>query len=599
VKIYKKNNTVKQMMRTSNIDDTKEVKSVWKPFVHMLKEVKLPYALLLLCITISLLQAQLLLLFPQYTEKIYAGNFNVSIAITAVGVVMGQSILTAVIEFFGSVTTAKTQRNFQRYFWRKLSRLPMSYYDKNEPRDLISRTTQDSSLLCDFFSFSIATAISSIYALVGSLVLLFGYDWRLAVSQIIALPASYFLGIVGGRISYKYQNRIQGNQSDLTRYLSAILPNLSLVKLFGQERREEQNGYDWIENYFTTSFHSSLAQTGIGIAKSIVKVLQGSIVILLGVYLVRRKVIDIGIWIAFYLYSQTLYANFNGLMSLWQRLKNCQGAARRISQATNAEVEEDNGKRQCEDIQCSIDFESVSFSYDNKKILDQLSFHVPAGKMTAIVGPSGAGKSTILTLLERFYNPDEGNIKLGGYDIKEYELHNWRKNISIVSQDTQLFSGTIRDNIIYGMDREVKEDELIEAAKKADALEFIKSFQLEFDTEVGENGSKLSGGQRQRIAVARAILRNTKVLLLDEITSDLDAEAEFKIDEAMNRLRENRTILIVAHRMKTIKKADQIIVLDKNGIQDFGTHEELIKRNSLYQHMVQLQKDKIAAQEVV
>lgn len=580
---------VTQMMKSANQNLDREFKKQsWKPFFQLIRSVKLPWILIIVCTVIQLTQSYLTLLFPQYTEEIYAGNFSSQLAVTAVLVVLGKSLLTSVFQFIGNYTSRLNHMRFQNYIWRKLSRLPLSYYEKHEPRELISRTTEDTLTLSEFLVYSISSILSSFVTFIGSFVLIFGYDWRLALSQAIALPLCYVIGVIAGRIYFKLNNRIQGRISDMTRYFAAILPYLTLVKLFGQEKREEQNGNIWIESYAKTSFDNAVTGCAISFANTLTSVLQQIIVILMGVWLVREGSIDIGVWIAFYMYANTLSGSMQSLMNLWQSIKRNQGACARVSAAISETPEENPGTLDAKKAQGNLEFDHVSFAYEEKNVLNDISFTAEEGKVTAIVGPSGAGKSTLLSLVERFYEPGAGKITLGGKESREYDLYSWRRAIAYIPQDTQLVSGTIRDNIRYGVDDEVSDARIEEAAKQADAYEFILSFEDGFDTEVGENGCKLSGGQRQRIAIARALLRDSRLLVVDEMTSNLDAESGCRIDKALKSLAGTHTILMVAHHMDTVKDADKIIVMDQTRVNGQGTHEELMKENELYRHLVEL-----------
>ncbi len=588
------NNRLQMMSSDEKGIEAENKKQSWKPFFHLLRSVKLPWALIIVCTLVNLLQSQLGLLFPQYTEKIYAGDFSRGIAGTAVAVVLGKALCMAVYQYVGRYTSHLNQMRFQNYIWRKLSRLPLSYFEKHEPRDLISRTTEDTLMVGEFLSYGISRILSTVYGFAGAFILIFGYDWRLAASMAVCLPLCYIVGVIAGRYYFKMNNRLQGKLADMTRYFSAVLPYITLVKLFGQENREEKNGEDWIERYYKTSFCNTLVSTAVSFATTMTTILQTLVIILMGVWLVRDGSIDIGDWIAFYMYANMLNNSFTIIMNIWGELKRNQGCCARIAAVTGIPAEENPGTLGAGEISGDMEFRNITFAYHEKKVLDNVSFTVPYGKMTAVVGPSGAGKSTILHLAERLYTPDEGQILWGQKAAGEYELHSWRRAIGYIPQDAQLFAGTIRENIMQGVTGDIGEEQVRRAAMQADALEFIESFEKGFDTEAGENGTKLSGGQRQRIAIARALLMNARILILDEATSNLDAEAEYAIGQTLKELRKDHTILMVAHRMDTVKDADQIIVMEHTRIQGSGTHEELMQSNELYRQMVDLQAERIA-----
>lgn len=287
---------------------------------------------------------------------------------------------------------------------------------------------------------------------------------------------------------------------------------------------------------------------------------------------------------------------FSQMASFFTAFQKAVGATERIQHIFDTEKEVDKGTEAVDNPSQDITFEKVSFAYKEKEILGGASLTVPAGKTTAIVGPSGGGKTTLFALLERFYLPQTGRILLGDQDISSFRLHSWRSSIGYVSQESPIMSGTIRDNIAYGMEREVHDEEIERAAKLANASEFIGALPDGFNTQVGERGIKLSGGQRQRIAIARALIRNPRILLLDEATSNLDSTSEHLVQKALEHLMEGRTTLVIAHRLSTVVDADQIAVLENGSITGTGTHQELYEKHSLYRELAEQQlSDRSAA----
>jgi ATP-binding cassette subfamily B protein AbcA/BmrA len=282
---------------------------------------------------------------------------------------------------------------------------------------------------------------------------------------------------------------------------------------------------------------------------------------------------------------------FSQMATSFSALQKALGATERIGEMLNLRTEEKQEGRNLEEALEDIKLKDISFSYnDETPILRDMNLRIPKGKTTAFVGPSGGGKTTLFSLLERFYKPTSGSITIGEENIDSFTLSSWRKAISYVSQESPIMSGTIRENICYGVGREVSDEEVKEAAKLANAKEFIDNLSDGFHTEVGERGIKLSGGQRQRIAIARALIRDPKILFLDEATSNLDSSSEHLVQQALNRLMKGRTTLIIAHRLSTVVHADQLVVIEKGEISGVGTHEELLKNHDLYQKLVQQQQ---------
>ncbi|QSB08731.1 ABC transporter ATP-binding protein [Lysinibacillus fusiformis] len=583
---------LKTAQKSKSIENVKnnEKKMIWKPFIKLIGAVRLPYLWIILSIFVSICMAQIILLFPHFTQKILSGDISNKTILIASIILLGQSLFVSLVEFVGSVTSSKISLRFRKFIWKRLLDLPIPFYDKNTPREMISRTTDDTTHLSSFFAKDIPTAISAIYSLVGSFIILFSYNWRLAVIEAIIIPLVVLAGIINGRFNYKWTNKVQINLAKLTGLLSELLWNIPLMKTFVKENREEKRGEEYIDKLVKTKFISTFINFVFQLITDLTNVIHTIIVIVIGIYLISQNIITLPIWIAFYMYATWLVGSVSGLMNVWTNLKTSQGAARRITEIYLELGEENHNLLPLPLDDADLKFENVSFKYSENTVLKDVKFIIPHGKVTAIVGPSGVGKSTIFNLIERFYKPSSGQIKFGDTPIEKYNLHDWRKAFVYVSQTPQIFSGTIRDNIIYGIDRDVSEDEIINSATKAYAMGFINTFENGLDTEVGEGGSKLSGGQKQRIAIARAFLRNPKYLLLDEATSSLDAEAESMVDKAIKELSAERTTIIITHRLSTIAEADQIIFLNQKIISGIGNHNSLLENNKFYRELVEIQQ---------
>lgn len=586
-----KKTSAPQMMHTSHEElERQNKRQSWKPFWHLIKNVKFPWLLIIVCIILNLAQGQLSLMFPQYTQEIYNGNFTVALAVTAVLVVLGQAILTAAIQCVARYTSHLNHMRFQNYIWRKLSRLPISYFEKNEPRDLISRTTQDTLSMSEFMSYSISYWLRGIYTLVMTVVLITGYDWRLTVSQFICIPLTYAIGVIAGRIYFKMNNRVQGRLSDATRYFAAVLPYLTLVKLFGQETREEKAGNSWLANQFKTQMQNAVYGLAISFAETVTDLIRTLVIIFTGLWLLREGAIDIGQWIAFYQYANLLNGNVRSVMAQWQALKRNQGACARIAAATDAEPEENTGKLNAGEASGNVEFKNVSFAYEEQNVLNDVSFTAEHGKVTAIVGPSGSGKTTVLKLLERLYQPTGGRLLFGETPAEDIHLNEWRESFGMVPQSSPLLFGTVRDNITYGIDEGVGEGKLSQAMGAANVTEIVSRLPEGLETDVGDVGSKLSGGEKQRIAIARMMIRDPSYLLLDEATSSLDAENEYQITQALSKLMAGRTTVIVAHNLRTVEHADSIIFMENGRVQACGPHKQLYEQSATYRRYVDLQR---------
>ena len=563
---------------------------VWKPFWVLMTSVKIPWGWVGLAVLVSLFGAQLSLIIPDATAKVMAGDVSMGAILFMVGCMFIDALYTAVRQIFGRIASAKTEMNFQKLMLKKNLSLPMPFFDKNMANRLITRTTSDSTLIAEFFGWSVPYIPATIYRFVGTFVILFGYNWRLAALMAIMIPIIFVVTFVNDRVQFTWNNRLQGKLAELGGYLAEALPNIPLIKVFVKEKTEEAKGDAAVENIYQTKRKYLYFGSILQFLTSAESIIQTLVVVLGGSVLVRDGHITLEQWIAFYLYSSGLVGSFQSILQYYTTIKAAQGASRRMAELIVEPSEDMGGSKTVSDQPHSLAFENVTFRYDTNTVLKNVSFTLPAGKTTALVGPSGAGKSTIFGLLERFYDPESGKVTLDGVDAKEFNKSSWRRAIGYVPQSSPMFSGTIRSNMTYGLERTFSDEELIRAAKDANIYDFIQSLENGFDSDVGESGSKLSGGQRQRICIARELLKDPVILLLDEATSSLDMEAEYEVTQALNRLREGRTTLLVSHRLSTAVGADQIVYLSNHEISGIGTHQTLLRDNGSYRELIRAQQ---------
>ena len=573
-------------MNNKDKENKIEKRPIWKSYLKLMFKAKLPYFLILLCIIFQLLYSKLQFLFPGYSQQILAGDISKPVIYGAIAVIIGRTILDGIIRVTSKITNFKIDKGFRKLVWNKLLHSPISLFDKEKPNELVSRTAADTANISMIFSYIIPSTIGMLYFTYTTIQELFSYNWSLGAIQLAYIPIYLGLTIWYGSWQYKTNKKVQEKLSKLTQFLSELLGNMPLIKAFANEKKEEKRGRDIVDGFYKASLVRSLIDWAEVPVSGVLSLIQSVIVIISGIYLVSRDIITIDIWIAYFLYVDMLYGVLNTFVYMYLDVKRSQGATSRISELLDGEEEEYNGIKAIEKIDENLAFENVSFGYGEKQVLSNISFNVPYGKTTAIVGESGGGKTTILSLIQRFYKPNSGEIKFGNTSINELNLKEWRNVFSYVSQDSPLLSGTIKENIIYGVNREVSEEELIEVSKVANLLEVVDAFPNKFETQVGESGSKLSGGQRQRIAIARALLRDSQVLLLDEPTTNLDNQSEKTIQEAMDNLLKDRTTIVIAHDLSTIKDANQIVVIDSGEVKGIGTHDELLKNNEVYKLLV-------------
>ncbi|WP_044640369.1 ABC transporter ATP-binding protein [Risungbinella massiliensis] len=566
----------------------------WKKFYGLIRDTKVSKVLLTLAIGLSLIQTLASLIVPWFTKNLVDDLSATSLSPGVIGLLAGafllQAIAGAISTYFLFYVGESVVLNLRRKLWNKTLVLPVSYFDQHRSGDIISRISNDTLQIKDLVSNHLVTMFSSVISIIGAIAVLFYLDWQMSLVILGILPVIFLLIRPMGRKIYFISRDLQKETAGLTSMLTQIVSEIRLVKSYVAEDHEKDQGSQKISHLF---------QFGLREAK-IISILQPLIFLLMTIMLVAvigyggvrvaTGALTAGELVAFILYLFQVVTPMSLFARFFTSLQKAMGATERLHQILDWDEElEDEGLVDVKPTK-SLKLDHVRFGYgDNDPVIRNVSLEIPPGKVTAIVGPSGAGKTTLFSLLERFYQPTDGQIYQGGTPIEDFSLRAWRSQFGYVSQESPLLAGTIRENICYGMKREVTEEELKYAAKLANALEFIEELPQSLDTEVGERGIKLSGGQRQRIAIARALLQDPAILMLDEATSNLDSQSEVAVQQALQTLMEGRTTLVIAHRLATVVHADQIVVLEKGEVTGTGTHHELLENHSLYQELVQHQ----------
>lgn len=475
--------------------------------------------------------------------------------------------------------------------YRHIQTLSIRFFNDRRVGELISRLSSDVTIVRTALTNNIAIVISQTLTFTGSLVLMLILNWRLTLFILILAPLIITIAVIFGARLRKLSTLIQDQLADSTAIAEEALSNIRIVKAFTRESYEVQR-YD--ENINRTFLATMKATTWRAIFGSLVTFLGfASIALILwfGGLEVLANRLTTGSLVAFLVYGINIAASMGSFTSLYTQLQEAAGASHRIFELnqTHPEIADDPNAVNLPQIQGQITFKDVSFAYPGAQhVLHQINLTIESGEVVALVGPSGAGKSTLFNLIPRFYDPTSGQIFVDGKDLREVTLTSLRGQIGLVPQETQLFSGSIQENLRYG-NLQASEADIQAAAQAANAEEFILRLAEGYETLVGERGVKLSGGQRQRIAIARAILRNPRILLLDEATSTLDSESEGLVQEALNRLMIGRTTVIIAHRLSTVHMANRIAVLDAGRVVELGNHAELMMLNGLYARLYQMQ----------
>lgn len=565
----------------------REESGIWKSYFRLMFKAKLPWLWIVFVTIMYLLSATVSLIFPDYAGKIMTGVLEPKIIYGAVGLIIASVFISGFVAFLNKILTAKIDVSYRSLIWERLMKSPIAFYDKLKSTSMISRITTDAATISTVLGSLVPSLSATIYGTVGIVAVIFSYEWRLGIAVLAYIPFYLLFNFYYGKWSYRTNKETYNRLSTLTQFLSELLMSVPLIKTFANETKEDIRGQKNLNFYYRANLKRYIVMWAENPISGTLTLGMDIFVIAYGGYLVKTEVISLQEWVSFFLYIGMLWGLLTSYLILYVEVKKSQGATDRIAILMEGELEQYEKNLSIERMDHDIVFKNVSFAYGEKDVFTDLNFTIPKGTQTAIVGPSGGGKSTIFSLLQQFYQPKTGEILMGNTNISNYHLQQWRDLFAVVAQDSPMISGTIRDNILYGLNRTVSEVELIEAAKKANALEFIEDFTGGFDATVGEGGTSLSGGQRQRLAIARAILRNSEILLLDEATASLDSQSEKLIQDALKTLMHGRTTVIISHDLSNVRHADQVIVLNGETIDGIGSHKELMETNELYRMFVQ------------
>lgn len=475
--------------------------------------------------------------------------------------------------------------------FKKLQRFSVSFYDKNKTGTIMSYVTNDVNALQSAMVENTIEMITEGFILIGSVVAMIYLDWRLTLFTVCTFPVVlWFMEFFGKKIR-KTGGRIQECTADITSVLQESVASARVIKSFVREDYEVDR-FD-VENRanFRANMKNAQLMATLTPVVELVAAIGVTMIIWYGGNNVINGTITAGSLVAFLTYAVNISNPIKRLTRVIGNIQKALAAAQRVFMIIDMpeEIAESRDAKQLPEVSGKVEFQNVSFAYDDKgNVITDLSFSVKPGEVIAIVGPSGAGKSTIANLLPRFYDVNKGDIKIDGHSVREVTLDSLREQVGIVPQETMLFNGSVYNNILYGRLDATKE-EIEAAAKAANAHDFIMQLTDGYETKLGDRGVNLSGGQRQRIAIARAILKNPRILILDEATSALDTESERVVQEALDRLMVGRTSFVIAHRLSTVKNADKILVLEKGNLVESGTHDELLALDGLYAHLYKIQ----------
>ncbi|QQK81743.1 ABC transporter ATP-binding protein [Salicibibacter cibi] len=580
-------------MRENTLDAKPRKQSVRQMFKDLFSRVRPHWRLILIAIIAVLFVALIEFAIPQfiqYTIDVIIPEAQLDMLVWIIAGIVGGASLLIGFQFAGSYIMAivgqRALYDLRNELYSHMQHADVSFFDNNRTGDLMSRMTNDVNMLQQLLASGLLNLLTDIFIFIAISTYMFYVNWQLAILILLTFPLLFYLTRYFAkriRIAYWW---VQGSLAEMNNHLQDTFSGIRLVKSFAMERYEEERFSNRNEANRKANINAAKNFSLFGPLVNFTNYLGMAIVVVFGAWQTIGGEMTVGMIATFIVYVRLLQNPIRRVSRLMNTIQQAAAAYDRIMAILETQPSiqnpENAGILSIRD--GDIKFNQVSFAYEDEAVIKNIDVHFQPGKTTAIVGPSGSGKTTLTQLISRFYDPTTGTITIDDIRIDTVTLSSLRSQISVVSQDVVLFNGTIRDNIVYGLPDASLAD-VQEAARIADAETFINKLSHGYDTTVGERGVKLSGGQKQRISIARALLKDPAIILLDEATSSLDTEAEKTIQTGLAQLLENRTALVIAHRLSTIQNASHIVVLDDGQVAEQGTHQELLEKNGRYRRL--------------
>lgn len=579
--------------------------SIGSMFKYVFRTVLNKRWLLIINVLALLVITGLQFIMPQFTQFIIdriIPDKNINHLIISVVLMLVTAFLLGLFNYFSTyymgVMSQNSVTTLREDLFKHILKMDSAYFESSKTGDLMVRLTNDINNLQSLISANMLSIIGNMFTFVGVLVFITIVNWKMALAVSVTFPIMFLIyRVFRTRIRTAFRNA-RASQAQMSNQMQNTLTQIQLIKSFTNEQKESENFNQKAEQNRDYMIQATQNQALFSPLIDFVNYFGTAIILLLGSYFVIKGQLLVGQMVAYISYVAMLQSPIRSFTQLLNQVQQSLISYGRIVEIIGVEpeiVDAPNAKP-FPQLEQQVSLEDVSFTYssdmlDKKKVesaLKHVSFDIPYGKTTALVGHSGSGKTTITNLMSRFYDLDSGDIKFDDVSIKDIQLHSLRSNIAIVSQDVEIIDGTIRDNIRYGAET-ADDDRIMEVAKMANIDEYIQSLPKQLDTQVGERGIKLSGGQKQRISIARALLKDAQIVILDEATAALDNESEKAIQHALDNLLIERTSLVIAHRLSTIHNADNIVVMDDGQVVESGTHDQLIKANGAYRKLYDAQ----------
>ena len=567
-----------------------------KPFFALLTSIKIPKWALVFGLATSLVTTLVGLLVPLLTRELVDGfsvealSAGVIAALAAAFIV--QAVINGVSIYLLSMVGQRIVAGLRERMWLHLLRLRVGYFDQHASGQTVSRVVNDTGIVRNLITDHFPNFVTGIITIIGAVAILLVLDWKMTLIMMLAVPLTIAIMIPLGRKMAKISRSLQDETAVFTGDVQQTLGEIRLMKSSTAEQVEEQRGLSGVQKLYGLGMREARVYALIGPLMYLVVMVVIVMIIGYGGIRVSEGSMSTGSLVAFLLYLFQIVVPLATFARFFTELQKARGATERIIDILELPLEEQERGKDMDISGKTLRLENVSFAYENgESVLQGVSFEAHPGQKIAFAGPSGGGKTTIFGLIERFYEPAAGEITIGGVPIGDVAIASWRDQIGYVSQESAMMGGTIRANLTYGLPDagDYQDEELWRVSRMAYAEEFIASFPDGLDTQVGERGVKLSGGQRQRIAIARAFLRDPKLLMMDEATASLDSQSEGIVGQALGRLMEGRTTLVIAHRLSTIVDADKIVFIEGGRVTGVGNHRELTGKHPLYREFAEQQ----------
>ncbi|MBF8417166.1 ABC transporter ATP-binding protein [Heyndrickxia coagulans] len=557
-------------------------------FMKLIKTTQPKYLLLAMGVLLLVVSSGVQIYVPKLASSL-VNHFSKGIDYGLLGKVVALFVISAIVSAIGGTVLGifgeNVIQNLRKSLWQKLTTLKVSYFDTVKAGEISSRLVNDTAQVKQLLAVTFPQTLASIITVIGTVYMMFKMDWHMTVAMVVAVPIVVILMMPIMAFGTKIGHIRQEAMAQFNGISSETLSEIRLVKTSNAEKQAQVRANNEINKLFKVGKKEAVFDATM---QPIMMMVFMSMVFGLLAYGMHRIAIgemQIGILMSFLMYLFNLIGAVPVIATLFSEMAKAAGSTRRVQELLAEKPEDFTKGIELDLAGKTLSVEHVDFAYEDAPddpILKDVSFTAKPNEVIAFAGPSGGGKSTIFSLLERFYAPTSGSIKFGDTDIEEINLTNYRSQIGYVSQDSAIMAGTIRDNLTYGLDGTYTDEQLWNVLDLAFARKFVEEMPDKLNTEVGERGVKISGGQRQRIAIARAFLRNPKILMLDEATASLDSESEMKVQEALTNLMKGRTTLVIAHRLATIVDSDKIYFIEKGRVTGSGTHDELVRTHETY-----------------